>query len=123
MSRSSFLVMLMQFAMAVAGLGQAMAGPQSASNELGPTVRERLIQLHVPLTKDGLLSALRSENPEIRSLAIGELVVEGVKEAIPEIAGLMSAESEPLTKVALAVDLAQLGDERGTQTLQYCCSV
>jgi HEAT repeat protein len=122
MARTSLLVMVIQFAIAVAAPGQAASGPGFVANQLGPTVEDRLNQLHVPRTKDGLLAALRSENPEIRSLALTELVNEGVKGVIPEIAALMNAESEdPLRKASLAVDLARLGDERGVQTLlQYC---
>jgi len=75
----------------------------------------------IPLTKDSLRSALRSDDTEIWELAAEQLAIEGVKDAIPDLAGLLELKSEPIERIILANSLAQLGDERGVQTLRAYC--
>ena len=75
----------------------------------------------IPLTKDSLRSALRSDDTEIWELAAEQLAIEGVKDAIPDLAGLLDLKSEPIERIILANSLAQLGDERGVQTFRAYC--
>ena len=96
------------------------AYPDGSWNGPGPSVLDVLNAMGIAPTKENLLAALNCQDPEIRSLAAGELTHQKVKEAIPELERLLDA-SEPLWKVDLAVDLALLGDPRGVQVLQGFC--
>jgi HEAT repeat protein len=94
--------------------------PQPCSGNL-TTVGQCLREHNIPLTKDGLLSALHSQDTEIWSLAAEELAIEGMKDAIPDLARLLDAKSDPNERIILANSLAQLGDDRGVQTLRSYC--
>ena len=84
---------------------KAVLHRQGSWNGPGPTVPDVLKEIGIPLTKESLLAALSCQDPEIRSLAAGELTHQKVKEAIPELERLLDA-SGPLWKGQLAVDLA-----------------
>src|SRR5271165_6174408 len=130
MWRSSFCsVAVLVCAVAFPAMGQSdwswSAGvePQQANNWSGPlpTPAEVLTQHHIPLTKDGLLSALHSEDGEIRDLAAFQLEEQEGKEAIPDIVAALKAEQVPLTRVNMAAGLAYMGDQRGFESLKQDC--
>lgn len=85
-------------------------------------VADVLTQHHIPLTKDALLSALHSDDPQIRELAASQLADEGYKDTIPAIVEALEAEHVPLAKVNIASSLAYLGDVRGIQALRQDCN-
>ncbi len=125
MSGSLLYVLALQCALA--GVATAQTDRSTGSEPPRPcsggltTVGECLMEHQIPLTKDGLRAALHSEDTEIWQLAAEELAIEGMKDAIPDLAGLLELKSEPIQRIILANSLAQLGDERGVQTLQAYC--
>jgi len=85
-------------------------------------VAEKLREHGVSLTREGLVTALRSEDPEVRSLAAAQLAFyEGAKETIPDIRAALERESDSLAKVNIAYALAQLGDQDGFEALRAGC--
>lgn len=125
MARSLIYVLTLHCALAVATIAQV---DKTAANEMPPvcsggltTVGQCLQEQHIPLTKNGLLTALHSGNTTISNLAAAQLALQGVKEAIPDLVELLEAKSEPGERTSLADALAQLGDDRGVQTLRHYC--
>jgi len=86
-----------------------------------PTAAQILAQHHVSLSRDGLVSALRSDDAEIRSLAAEQLAVQGAEDSIPSVVEALEAEKIPKTRVDIAFALAQMGDERGIRALRQDC--
>ena len=105
----------------------AQDGQSTAENASNPcsggltTIEQCLTEHHIALTKDGLVLAVHSENPEIWALAADELAIKGVSDAIPVLAELLEAKSDPNDKIILANALSALHDERGVETLQHYC--
>ncbi len=86
-----------------------------------PTPAQLLTQRHIPLTKDSLVAALRSDQADVRSLAAQQLAAEDAKEAIPSIYEALETEQMPFVRLNLAAQLAHLGDKRGIRALQADC--
>jgi HEAT repeat protein len=124
MTKLLLCALTLQCALTVAAIAQTDVSPGYDPDFCASgltTVRQCLEDHSIPLTKDGLMSALNSKNPNLSSLAAGELANEGVKDAIPDLFKLFEAEPEPLGKIGLARDLAALGDQRGVQALRRYC--
>ncbi len=127
MRRLSPYFLILQCALALTAVAQTNAGPASNTPDCnGLTTADQcdeqwLTHYGVALTKEALMSALHSENPEIQGFAADLLAFRGIKDAIPEIAALLESKSNPSERLHLAQELAELGDERGVQTLRSYC--
>jgi HEAT repeat protein len=93
-----------------------------APNGPPTAVAEKLQQRGISLTKEGLVLALRSKEPETRFLAAVQLASEGAKETIPDIRDALGREDSPLAKINIGYALAQLKDKGGFQALEEACS-
>lgn len=87
-----------------------------------PSVAQILSQRHISLTKDALVSALASDDPEIRALAAQQLAVEDAKDTVPAMVQTLEVEEVPRTKINIAFALAQMGNSRGYEVLRKGCS-
>jgi HEAT repeat protein len=110
-----------QCPVALADMGQNADTVISQAGNL-TSVTDMLTEMSIPLMNDCLLTALHSENREVRKLVATEAAAKNIKEAIPAIAQLLAGETEPYSRIQLAEDLTVLGDQRGTQTLESYCS-
>jgi HEAT repeat protein len=83
--------------------------------------RETLQHYGVPLTRPGLVDALRSPVPEVRSTAALELAEMQFEDSSISIATALEREKVASVRADMAVALAQLGDERGKEALRKTC--
>jgi HEAT repeat protein len=127
MPRLLLCVLTLQFALAVAAIAQTDEStehdPQLCGNltTASQCVAENFAFHHIPLTRDGLMLALRCEDISLRNLAVYELAEEGVKDAIPDLLAVLEAETDPDERISLADALAKLGDQSGVPTLEAYC--
>jgi hypothetical protein len=103
------------------GISVSQNTPQPR-NSRPVTVAERLKQRGVSLTRQGLVLALRSSDPETRFLAAEQLAYEGAKETVPDIRDALRRESSPLAEINISYALAQLEDRDGFKALEEGCS-
>ncbi len=87
-----------------------------------PNVEEMLKRYGVGLSKDALIAALANPKAEIRRLAAYKLAIDKDKDAIPFIQNALSVENNGTNRVHMALDLAELGDEKGIELLKNTCS-
>jgi HEAT repeat protein len=87
-----------------------------------PETAKHALQRHgIGLTREALVSALRSPDAEVRELAAQVLAEDHEKDAIPSIVEALAAETVPANRVNIAFFLAQLGEEIGRTTLKRAC--
>jgi HEAT repeat protein len=129
MRRSLIYVLVLQCGLTFAGWAQVkeklestVPAGEGSYNGPGPLVTDRLAELHVPMTKASLISALHNQNPEIRELAASELAAQGARDAINDIVEALDTEPLEAVKMSMAVALADLGDDRGVQLLRQDCA-
>jgi HEAT repeat protein len=135
-TRLLFCILATQCALGAVGMGQSWesAGKGAAANFYRPSSQLKrpecgnltpidgcLAQYGVPLTKEGLLAALRSRDPEIRALDEEVLAYRRIKDAIPELFMLLITTYDPDERIRLADALAELGEEQGVETLRRYC--
>jgi HEAT repeat protein len=72
-------------------------------------------------TAEGMVAALKDNDPEVRDRAAAELAFEKVTAAATAIKDAVSAEKDPDVQVNLAYALALLGDKGGILDLQHFC--
>lgn len=134
-TRLLLCILATQCALVAVGMGQSResAGEGTAAVFDRPSQLKRpecgnltpidgcLAQYGVPLTKEGLLAALRSTDPEIRALDEEVLAYRGIKDAIPELFMLLITTYDPDERIRLADALAELGEEQGVETLRRYC--
>ena len=87
-----------------------------------PTVRQLLQQHNVPLTKEGLLRALRSTDAAVRYLAAEKLAEDRAYDTAPIVKEIFEKEGVMEARVNIALALAQLGDVSGKEALRFTCS-
>lgn len=85
------------------------------------TCAEFLKKHGVELTEEGLVSALRNHDPEIRDNAAQELANRKDVGAVSAIEQALATENDPGMQVNLAYAAAQLGDENGFAALKRFC--
>lgn len=85
------------------------------------TVKEKLQQHHIGLSKSALVEALRNPDPEVRGLAAVELAGEKAEDAIPEIVHAANEETQPMTRINMAASLTWLGEQTGYEILKDTC--
>ena len=86
-----------------------------------PTFDE-VLQMHgVQLTVPALVQALKSTDPEVRSLAAAKLQQDNVGEAVPAIRDALRTEQIPVIRVNLATSLARFGEAEGFDSLIDVC--
>lgn len=86
------------------------------------SIPAKLQQHGISLTREGLVSALQSKDPEIRFLAAEQLAYAEEKDTIPDIRDALRREENPLAEVNMGYALAQLGDPNGFEALKRDCS-
>jgi HEAT repeat protein len=86
------------------------------------TFKELLQERKIELTEDSLVSALRNPDSHTRYLAALVLAEDKVKDAVPAITEALEKEDNPETHVNMALALAQLGSDRGTDALKGACT-
>lgn len=101
------------------GLSQTISSPR---NGRPTTVAEKLQKRGVSLSREGLVLALRSEDPEVRFLAAEQLAYQGAKDTIPNMQDALKRENSSLAKINIGYALAQMEDQVGFETLQEGCS-
>jgi HEAT repeat protein len=84
---------------------------------------ERLLQekYHIAPTKEGLISAVRHPNADLRSFAALKLAADRQKDVIPALLDALASEAFPGTRVNLASAAAKLGSEDGVVALEGMC--
>lgn len=84
---------------------------------------KQILQEHkIELTEDSLVSALRNPDSHTRYLAALVLAEDKAKNAVPAITEALGKENNPETYVNMALALAQLGSDRGTNSLKEACT-
>lgn len=126
MSRSLLWFVILQCGLSVAATAQVepntVHDPDCGNlTTASQCLAETFAVHHIPVTKDGLMFALHSDDIRLRNLAVNELAEEGVREAVPDLLALLDAEVDPNERVALAGALAKLGNGRGMSTLEAYC--
>jgi HEAT repeat protein len=86
-----------------------------------PTVRQLLRKHGIALSKEGLLKALKHNNPEVRYLAAQQLAEENETDAIPAMTAALRSERNLRARTNIAYALAQMGARRGFSTLKAIC--
>src|ERR1700758_4286571 len=86
------------------------------------TFRQLLQERKIELTEDSLVSALRNPDSHIRYLAALVLAEDKAKDAVPAITEALEKEDNPETHVNMALALAQLGSDKGTDSLKEACT-
>jgi HEAT repeat protein len=112
-------------------LSQASAqNPAENANERSPaavesltphTVAESLRSHKIGLAQANLIGALKNTDPEVRYLAALKLAENKATDAIPQMLEALASEKVELTKVKLAMALAEIGNESGFKTLEDGC--
>ncbi|MGO9402945.1 MAG: HEAT repeat domain-containing protein [Terriglobales bacterium] len=123
MTRSLLYVLLLQSLLTLSAVAQVNLGMVGEEPDCsGLTTVEQCLELHrIPLTKDALISALHNEDFWIWSLAASEVGNKGLKDAVPDLIGLLASRSVPVERIILAQALARLGDARGVEILRSYC--
>src|SRR5258707_8883586 len=116
-AKGKFAVCLATFLLPV--LFAVPACPQS--NDPDAVVRdmpERVLRSHhFRITEQDATAALGSDNSQVRACAADVLLNHWPKDAASPIEAAMFEESDQLTRVGLAWDLAKLGDNAGREML------
>jgi len=96
--------------------------PDSCGSCPPAKVSDLLTHRGIALTEGALVSALRSDDAEVRGLAAWQLQGEGARNAIPAIVAALEAERAPAQRVYITAALAQMKDDRGIQALRLDCN-
>jgi len=103
-----------------------LLGGRISSQELSGgrllTFKQLLQERNIELTENSLVSALHNADFHIRYLAALVLAEDKEEDAVPAITEALDRENNPETRVNMALALAQLGSERGTDALRQLCS-
>ena len=116
-----------RFKLSICSLGFALifvpwAIPQDVVISRSTTVKEKLKQYNIGVSKEALVQALHNPNAEIRNLAAQQLAGEGDRDAIPEIIKALDAEKALPIRNNIAFALAWLGEKKGGITLKDACN-
>ena len=116
-----------RFKLSICSLGFALifvpwAIPQDVVISRSTTVKEKLKQYNIGVSKEALVQALHNPNAEIRNLAAQQLAGEGDRDAIPEIIKALDAEKALPIRINIAFALAWLGEKKGGITLKDACN-
>ena len=106
-------------ALAILALSACVA---SFGRSAGETSAHFLARHGIALTKEGLIGALSNSDLWIRLGASQQLVLDGEKDAIPFIRAAVGREPRLTSRLTLAFDLGQLGDQSGVDLLKATCS-
>lgn len=108
---------------AISLLGQGVPEqPASQGRVFHNQSPEQLLQRHhIPLTRPGIMAALRNPEADVRSVAAHVLAEEDAREAIPAIEEAFAEEKNPLVRLNLAYALAKFGELKGFDALQETC--
>jgi len=120
--RSQPLVVVLAFVALIATNASSQTNSPLIVTGNPRSVAEQLKQHGVELTNEGLLKALKNVDGEVRYLAAEKLAEDKVEEAIPSIAEALNVEKMPVTRINIALALAQLGEDKGIVVLKKSCN-
>jgi HEAT repeat protein len=96
--------------------------PMSADTSgLHGTPEQFFEQHHIALDEPTVMSALRSNNGEVRVMAAELVGQDWPKDAVPAIEEALQKENDIRNRINMATDLARLGDALGRETLRSVC--